>query len=305
MSESNWEFFIPKDEIEFGEYIVLGEGFASVVYKATRKTVNNNIGVAVKFYQRLESQREEACILKDLDHKNIIKFYGLYKPHGGVMSLHGIVLELASEGNLSNFLTRNREQSQTAGILFRLPESQFVQWSIDIASALQYLHKKNIIHKDIKSPNVLLSDVKENGFNVLKLCDFGSCKELQNACTTVTAITSAGGFTRCWAAPEVLQHPRIVSKTSDVYSFCVVLWELWTCQEPWKGFGEVEMIMNVINGTFLEIPNDFPEVLRPMIKQCWSSAGVQRCEIDEVLEYLEKFRRFLIDNGKSFYSTVI
>ncbi|XP_071959976.1 uncharacterized protein [Antedon mediterranea] len=292
MDKPNQDIVFLRNEIDFGEHsIELGRGSTSAVFKATLTTDKGETKVAVKMYQKIGYK--EVNILKDLDHKNIIKFYGLLDH----IFTFGIVLELASEGNLGQFLARFSQESKDAGLLSRLPKRQFVQWSIDIASALHYLHKKNIIHKDITSPNVLLSDDKENGFNVLKLCDVGSCKELKDANSTFVELGVE--FIRRWAAPEVLQYPTLmVSKKSDIYSFCVVLWELWTCQEPWKGFRYFEMAVNVVNGNLLEIPNDFPEVLHPMIKQCWSRARERRCNIDEVLEYLEKFRRFLKDNEK-------
>ncbi|XP_071961096.1 mitogen-activated protein kinase kinase kinase 20-like [Antedon mediterranea] len=287
MDISSGNCIIPSDEIYFGQSNTLGIGSTSVVHKATRKTDNHKIGVAVKIYQKICDK--EFSLLKDLDHKNIIKFYGVYKKEPSI----GIVMELASDGDLCKFLATKRQESKAAGILSRLPESQFVQWSIDIASAVQYLHKKCITHKDIKSLNCLLSDDKENGLNVLKLCDFGISKQSDG---TGTVIATSGGCTKRWAAPEVIKNPTLVCPKSDIYSLSVVLWEAWTCQGPWEGLEEFEMSMNIVNGISLEIPNDFPEALRSMIEQCWSTARERRCNIDEVLNYLETFRNALKDN---------
>ncbi|XP_071959978.1 serine/threonine-protein kinase Nek6-like [Antedon mediterranea] len=154
MDGPNQDILIQLNEIDFGEHsIELGIGSTSAVFEATLTTDNKETKVAVKMYQKIEYK--EVNILKDLGHKNIIKFYGLLNHR----MKFGIVLELASEGNLGQFLARFSQESKDVGLPSRLPKRQFVQWSIDLASAVQYLHEKKIIHKDIKSSNLGIMDL--------------------------------------------------------------------------------------------------------------------------------------------------
>ncbi|XP_033127075.1 probable tyrosine-protein kinase DDB_G0283397 [Anneissia japonica] len=250
-------------------------GAAAVIHKAVWKSQRNR-QVAIKIYHKLP-QYKEVNILRKLDHPNIIKFYGVVNPP----LCSGIVIEYASGGDLLSFLTSKREENPGE----RLPQRQFNHWCLDIAVAIQYLHEHHITHKDIKSPNVLISDDMHGegaeSLNRLKICDFGISKELTS---TESIISSCyGGCTRAWAAPEVIRDHRLVSQKSDMYSLCVVFWELWTCKHPWSDNLDHDIETKVKQGIFLEIPTDFPEAMKPVILKCWQMERHRRCNIDEVI----------------------
>ncbi|XP_071953076.1 uncharacterized protein [Antedon mediterranea] len=274
--ESLVPYIIPFDELELVKRNIGSAGATSVIHKALWKT-RENLPVVIKIYTKHPCQKEVE-ILRKLDHINIIKFYGIVN---GLAS--GIVIEFAPGGDLFTFLASKREEK------VRLSKTKFSKWCLDIAFAIQYLHKRHITHKDIKSLNVLIfskdnvHEENDDSLSYLKICDFGISKE-----TTITEsiITSYGGCSKPWAAPEVIKDPRIVSQKSDIYSLCIVIWELWTCQEPWS---ELDYdIEKRIKGISLEIPSDFPELLKPMMTKCWQTERCRRCEIGDVISFFKR-----------------
>ncbi|XP_033107951.1 uncharacterized protein LOC117109683 [Anneissia japonica] len=261
---------------DFTDVLPIGcAGSGTVIHKALW-TSQNNRQVAIKIYNK-QLHDKEVNILRKLDHPNIIKFFGIVNPPFS----SGIVIEYASGGDLLNFLASKRKEK--VGV--RLPRRQFTHWCLDIASGIQYLHARRITHKDIKSPNVLLSDdiIHEKGeesLKLLKICDFGISKELTS---TESVVSRFGGCTKSWAAPEVITDDRVVSQKSDIYSVCVVFWELWTCQQPWSDHLISDIETKVKRGILLEIPKDFPELMKPMMLKCWQMERHRRCKIDDII----------------------
>jgi len=123
-----------------------------------------------------------------------------------------------------------------------------------IADGLQYLHANGIIHRDIKSHNVLLtSDGRA------KLCDFG----LATLCTlTATAASSSSGRalgTFAWAAPEVMIDGAAHNAASDMYSLGIVLWELLTCDVPFDGLDYSQIMARLRNHQRPDVPHPLPD----------------------------------------------
>ncbi|EEC02203.1 kinase, putative [Ixodes scapularis] len=198
-----------------------GGGAFGSVYRAEWKS--QNMVVAVKKLLVLE---KEAQVLSVLSHRNIIKFFGATTKAPNFC----IVTEYAELGSLYAFLARQENDSM-------LSFAQILQWSIQIASGMHYLHEEapiKVIHRDLKSNNVVIcSDF------TCKICDFGASR-------------FAGGTTRMslagtlpWMAPEVIQCLPS-SETCDVWSFGVVLWELLTHEVPFKGIEGFQVAWAVV-----------------------------------------------------------
>ena len=140
-----------------------------------------------------------------------------------------------------------------------------VRMSLEIAAGMEYLHAQRIIHRDLKSLNVLLDD----NFTI-KICDFGLSKTMDSIKSSTSSQTVGSAP---WSAPEFLDPKKIKerSEKGDVFSFGVVLWELLARKVPWKeeGYMLTDIIVSVsMHGSRLNIPECDP-LLKQIMEGCW------------------------------------
>jgi serine/threonine protein kinase len=154
----------------------------------------------------------------------------------------------------------------------------------NVADGLEYLHSCGIVHRDIKSLNILLtSDMRA------KVCDFGLAT-LQTLTSSARA-TGGGGAagTYPWFAPELFQGAKSNEK-SDIYAFGVVLWELLTCDVPFDGLTETQVRGLLEQGKRPEIPQPLPEGFPPefvsLICSCWDQSPELRPTAQQALAAL-------------------
>ncbi len=234
----------------------IGSGGFGVVYRAKL----GDQEVAAKRLNEDDENPGEARILNALRHPNIVQFYGVMDE--GINFF--LVMELCKE-SLRSYLDKIRGQSLGA---------LFFDWTIQGARAIQYLHARHITHKDIKSPNYLITDT-----NVLKLTDFGSARKLKKMITTATNTVS-----HAWMAPELLKD-GILSPAYDIYAFGVVIWEMWTTDIPFEGAEMFNIMYRVCNNNERPpIPDDCPRCIKDLLMHCWDTDFHKRPHIGEVLK---------------------
>ncbi|POM79016.1 Protein kinase [Phytophthora palmivora] len=185
---------------------------------------------------KVQTFAEEIELTASLTHPHIVEFVGV-----SWNSLNDLVmvLEYVPKGSLQTYLEKN------AGLLSWARDKIFMV--IGIAQALEYLHgyASPLIHRDLKSTNILLTSTLEP-----KLIDFGVSRG------TIDFTMTAGVGTSYWTAPEILEGKRY-TKQADIYSFGVVLTELDTGKMPYydvltKGGSKlkpVRVLQNVVSGS--------------------------------------------------------
>lgn len=259
------KWIINYDDMQLGE--VIGTGSFGDVYEGAWK----GQPVAVKQFMKqkvtdevLLEMRTESGILSQIEHPNIIKFLGMCikMPH------LCIVTELLERGSLSTLLLGNEPLSWI----------QRKNFALGIAKGLEYLHKNNIIHRDVKSPNMLVSLDWS-----IKIADFGFSRVKAENHT----MTQCG--TVAWTAPEIFLGDRYTEK-ADVYSYSVILWELVFRKKPWHGMNSMKVCHAVENGERLSIvnpPANTPEFIMKLMAACWRQEHDKRPSFTEVLKFLE------------------
>lgn len=189
----------------------LGEGGFGTIYYGK---LGDGREVAVKRlfernYRPVESFTNEIQILTRMRHRNLVSLYGCTSRHSRELLL---VYEYIPNGTVSSHLHDNKANQSSS-----LPWSVRMKIAIETASALTYLHASDVIHRDVKTTNILL----DNNFCV-KVADFGLSRLYPN---DVTHVSTAPRGTPGYVDPEYRLCYQLTNK-SDVYSFGVVLVEL-------------------------------------------------------------------------------
>jgi len=268
------------EEIEFSQFDmkqVIGKGGFGEVWLAYSRTHGN---VAMK--KTLSSFGKDAFdefyrevqILSTLNSPNIVRCYGIAR-NGEEM---WIVMEYASNKSLFNFIQNSRMSSYNTAF----PWSLRFEVSLGIARGLLLIHNKGIIHRDVKSLNVLL----DNNM-IAKVSDFGlsKIKTRSQSFTTATGGPNAGSL--LWKAPETFTISVKPNAKSDIYALGIVFWEIASGEIPYDGFDEQTIRFSVQNGERPMIPPDCPPVYATLIKQCWHQDPDQRPNADTIIDTLE------------------
>jgi len=151
--------------------------------------------------------------------------------------------------------------------------------SCEISYGVHYLHslRPRIIHRDLKPDNILLDD----NYTV-KLADFGMSKMIQQYSKTMT--TSG---TPHYMAPESIDKGKYSEKT-DVYSFGIILWELYTEKFPFEGMNPFRVMYLVVNENLKpQIPDHFPQEIGELIVSCTDTDSEQRPDFKSIIGILE------------------
>lgn len=265
--------------IPFSELIIeeiIGVGGFGKVYRGNWK----NQEVAVKAARQdpdedikatADSVKQEAKLFSMLQHPNIIQLEGVCLEEPNLC----LVMEYARGGTLNRALTGRK-----------IPPHILVNWAVQIARGMHYLHEEAvvpIIHRDLKSSNILLLEKIENddiGRKTLKITDFGLAREWHKT----TKMSAAGTYS--WMAPEVIKS-SLFSKGSDVWSYGVLLWELLTGEVPYRGIDGLAVAYGVaVNKLTLPIPSTCPEPFAKLMEECWEQDPHIRPSFSAILEQL-------------------
>ncbi|XP_057795485.1 serine/threonine-protein kinase STY8-like [Salvia miltiorrhiza] len=201
---------------------------------------------------------QEVAILRQVQHDNVVRFIGACTklPH------LCIVTEYMPRGSLYEYLHKNHPA-------LKLP--QLLKFAMDVCKGMEYLHQKNVIHRDLKTANLLMDTS-----NVVKVADFGVAR-FQNNGGIMTAETG----TYRWMAPEVINHQPYDQK-ADVFSFAIVLWELVTAKVPYDNMTPLQAALGVRQGLRPELPiNAHPKVLS-LMQRCWEAIPSERPSFSEI-----------------------
>ncbi|KPP75129.1 mitogen-activated protein kinase kinase kinase 12-like [Scleropages formosus] len=201
--------------------------------------------------------------LRKLKHPNIITFKGICTQ----APCYCIIMEYCAQGQLYEVLRAGR----------KITPSLLVDWSMGIAGGMNYLHLHKIIHRDLKSPNMLITYD-----DLVKISDFGTSKELSDKSTKMSF---AG--TVAWMAPEVIRNEPVSEKV-DIWSFGVVLWEMLTGEVPYKDVDSSAIIWGVGNNSLqLPIPESCPDGFKILLRQCWNTKPRNRPSFRQILLHLD------------------
>eukprot|EP01103_Thecamoeba_quadrilineata_P000567 TRINITY_DN10493_c0_g1_i1.p1 TRINITY_DN10493_c0_g1~~TRINITY_DN10493_c0_g1_i1.p1 ORF type:complete len:257 (-),score=27.46 TRINITY_DN10493_c0_g1_i1:47-733(-) len=210
----------------------------------------------------------EISVLKKLHHPNIVLFMGVCTSPPNLC----IVTEFVDQGSMWDVLHNPRIQ---------LNWNRIMKMAIDTARGMSYLHlfKPPIIHRDLKSANLLV----DSGFTV-KIADFGLSKT-----KALMGQMTGGTGTPGYMAPEIIKNLNYSEKI-DSYAFGVVLWELVTRQAPYSGIQPMQILYGVVHqGLRPPLPPSIPPPLAHLMMICWHEIPDTRPNFEEIYKQLKNF----------------
>jgi eukaryotic-like serine/threonine-protein kinase len=217
----------------------------------------------------------EAQIASSLNHANICRIKDVIEESGQA----GIVMEFVEGQVLTNAIPAS----------IGLPSDHVIEYGIEIAEAICHAHERDVIHRDLKSGNVMV-----NRDGRIKLLDFGLSKvqrrtEVPSALQTLDSRDSSNGIagTPPYWAPEVLKNYPSDTR-SDIWSFGVLLYEMASGQMPFKGATIIELGSAILHDSPAALPQHVPQPLAKIIYHCLRKEIGQRYQqIGEVRAALE------------------
>ena len=231
----------------------------------------------------------EANIMKKLNHPNIILFKEVI--NDVKLDYVYIVMEYADDGDLNKKI-KSREKMKCSENDKLFPEEVILKYFIQICKGLNYIHSKNIIHRDIKSQNIFLM---KNG--TIKIGDFGIAKTLTK--TISNAMTVIG--TPYYFSPEIINGEPYNYK-SDIWSLGVLLYEMCTLKLPFDSSNLAQLSIKIIRGNYEPISKKYSKDLHLLIKKMLNVNKNLRPDIKNILQF--SFVKCLNNNMRSTNSII-
>uniref|UniRef100_A0A663M9W0 non-specific serine/threonine protein kinase n=1 Tax=Athene cunicularia TaxID=194338 RepID=A0A663M9W0_ATHCN len=209
----------------------------------------------------VENSRKEAVLLAKMKHPNIVAYKESFEADGHLY----IVMEYCDDGDLMQKIKHQR------GKLF--PEDTILHWFVQMCLGVKHIHDKRVLHRDIKSKNVFLT---QNG--KVKLGDFGSARLLAHpvsyACTYVG--------TPYYVPPEIWESMPYNNK-SDIWSLGCILYELCTLRHPFQANSWKHLILKICKGSYNPLPSHYSYELHYLIKQMFKRNPKNRPSASTIL----------------------
>ena len=238
--------------------------------------------------------RREVSLLSQLHHPNIVQLLGVCEdPESNGTCF--IVTELCM-GSLREVI-----DDET----FDLSPALSLRMALQISSGMLYLHEKDVIHRDLKPGNVLVSPADSNRHIQVKLCDFGLSR-VKSSLATLTAMTAAVG-TPAYMAPELVQGNQMIDsvdagKAVDVFSFAMLMLEIFTRERPYVTMtfnNSYHLMMRVCDGLRPDIPDGstasgsdvVPKPVAALCRRCWDSKPTERPSFEQIVLTLKLLER--------------
>ncbi|XP_020345504.1 fibroblast growth factor receptor 1-A isoform X5 [Oncorhynchus kisutch] len=301
--DPRWE--LPRDRLVLGK--PLGEGcFGQVVMGEAlgmdKEKPNRVTKVAVKMLKSDATEKDLSDLISEMEmmkiigkHKNIINLLGACTQDGPLY----VIVEYASKGNLREYLRARRPPGMEYCYnpdqvpIENMSIKDLVSCAYQVARGMEYLSSKKVtsgsdstyistcIHRDLAARNVLVTED-----NVMKIADFGLARDIHHI--DYYKKTTNGRLPVKWMAPEAL-FDRIYTHQSDVWSFGVLLWEIFTLGgSPYPGVPVEELFKLLKEGHRMDKPSTCTHELYMMMRDCWHAVPSHRPTFKQLVEDLDR-----------------
>jgi len=263
----------------------LGQGNFGMVLKGQAKDIvagQSSTIVAIKVLKEGSNTNSksdflrEASLTNQFDHPNILKLLGVCLEEEPLC----MIFEYMELGDLNSYLrSKAVSVSQPSAVI---SIQQLVNMAIDIASGLEYLSARHFVHRDLATRNCLI-DIKL----CVKIADFGLSKDVYSK--DYYRLGEKSLLPIRWMPPEAIVFSKFTTQ-SDVWSFGIVLWELFSSgAQPYYTLSNEEVVEYVTNEKVLRCPVDCPSELYDLMLDCWATNPDDRPTAADVCQGLQNW----------------
>ena len=224
---------------------------------------------ALSSSQAKEMLQEAETMARVCNHSFVIQFIGVV-----LDPVPSVVTLFCDNGSVENLILKNPGNIPDHDTLLR--------FALETAMGVRHLHLEGIIHRDLATRNLLIDET----FHI-RVADFGFAR-VKDAAASKGYTNSTMGPVR-WSAPEAMRRRRY-SESSDVFSFGVVLYELFVQSIPWPGYDTLDVAVRVCGGERMDIPPKVPLDVTDLMILCWSHEEAQRPTLNEVIDSIQFMR---------------
>uniref|UniRef100_A0A7S1N974 non-specific serine/threonine protein kinase n=1 Tax=Eutreptiella gymnastica TaxID=73025 RepID=A0A7S1N974_9EUGL len=215
-----------------------------------------------------EAVKREADLLRSLDHPNIVHFFDSFEVNETLY----IIMEYAARGDFEELIECQREKIAQKEC-DHWQEPQVMAWFVQLCLALKHLHDRKILHRDLKTGNIFLTNA-----GVVKLGDFGLSTTLSS--TVAYAQTQCG--TPFYFSPELCRNEPYNNKT-DIWALGCIFYEICTLRPPFEGKSMKMLVHRILMGSYTALPDFYSPGLHSLQADLFQQDHHMRPGINDIL----------------------
>ncbi|CAF0892640.1 unnamed protein product [Adineta ricciae] len=229
----------------------------------------------------IDGAEREAKLLSTLKHPNIVAYIESFRSNDGFLN---IVMAYCEGGDLYTKLKERKANQQP------LPENQIIEWFVQICMALQYIHDKSILHRDLKTQNIFLTKNE-----IVKVGDLGIARVLDSGNDLATTIIG----TPYYMSPEIFSHQPYGQK-SDIWALGCCVYEMTTLEHAFNAKDMNALVIKIIRGQTPQTSKKYSDSLTDIIKSMLSKNPVDRPTAKKILQspFIKKHILQLLEKTK-------
>ncbi|XP_067648778.1 uncharacterized protein [Haliotis asinina] len=271
-------WYIRKEDLTLLEEIQTGR-FARI-YKASQKTGRTTSEMVAKVVKDTPDEDNSLLMMAKInfaatqvgEHRNVLKFIGAVVNNDALGPV--MVVEYCENGQMDKWL-KNQKNGITEDILETVQK-----FGLGVARGMEYLARKGITHRKLAARNCLLTFTNE-----VKVAGFGPCR-LDDAAEDENS--KGDRIPVKWTAPECLQSLKEANEKSDIWSFGVTMWEIFSMgMTPYSDIRSRDLAVKIRNGFRLPRPEYAEDIHYDLMKPCWQQSPAKRPTFSEILGKLE------------------